>query len=52
MCDGEEGDSVFIEMLIKILFIIAIFHKQQFKIKGTFKYFDFLANALKYCEAI
>lgn len=55
MCDDgnmifmcEEGNSVLIEMLIKILFIIAIFHKQQFKTKGKFKYFTFLANAFKY----
>lgn len=50
MCDGEEGNSVFIEILIKILFIIAVFHKEQFEVKGKFKYFDFLANALKYWE--
>lgn len=47
MCVDEEGNSVLIEMLIKILFIIAIFHKQQFKTKGTFKYFNFQANAFK-----
>lgn len=52
MCDDEEGNSVFIEMLIKILFITAILNKQQFKSKGTFKYFNFLVNALKYWEEI
>lgn len=29
MYDNEEGNSVLIEMVIKILFIIAMLHKQQ-----------------------
>lgn len=50
MCDGEEDNSVLTEMLIKILVVIAIVHKEQFKTKGTFKYFNFLANTVKYWE--
>lgn len=52
MCDDKEGNSVLIEKLIKILFIIVIYHKQQFKTKDIFKYFNFLCNALKYWEEI